>query len=443
LKYKGRVEVDFNGLTLSLMEDDVEQLTDEQLQAIRKYDKKKRLRNSEKTRRCHLFLLMMFARTVKKPFNKVTEDDITDFLTRKSERTGKELKPNTKNFYIEVLVQFFESIGKKKIVEDLQQTAVDDFIDAKELWTEPEIKKLIETAHHPRDKCLVALLFDLALEKKCIRNLNIGDVEVDPEVYITVEGKKRGKRQKRRLKCITSAPYVIDWYNNHPYKDQPDKPFFISLSYNSFGKRASNLYPYEQLKLLAKRAGFLKEVKDEKTGKTKLEGKSIRPHLIRHSAITNLYRRGYRGVHLQRFAGWTSGQMEQRYVNLADEEVDTEREMALHGSPPKLEQPQPSDLMSHECPRCKHKNPTTSNYCAHCWMPLNRKIVDAEMKILEMLRSKWYQDIIKCAQEQQIPFDQLEPTKLAQIFAQLMEQAKLTDEQRAQRYEKQIESLSH
>jgi hypothetical protein len=41
LKYKGRVKVNFNGLTLSLMEKDVKQLSEEHLKAIRKYDNKK------------------------------------------------------------------------------------------------------------------------------------------------------------------------------------------------------------------------------------------------------------------------------------------------------------------------------------------------------------------------------------------------------------------
>jgi len=44
LKYVGRVEVNFNGLTLSLMEKDAKQLSEEHLKAIRKYDKKKMIR---------------------------------------------------------------------------------------------------------------------------------------------------------------------------------------------------------------------------------------------------------------------------------------------------------------------------------------------------------------------------------------------------------------
>jgi integrase len=423
-----RVEISFNGLILNLLKEDVKQVTKDQLETIRKYDKKK-IRNSKSTRKNQIFLLMQFARTVKKPFNKVTEDDIIDFQSRKK-HNGEELKPGAVNWNAQVFKQFFEILGKKKVVEDLRQIPVDDFIDARDLWTEGEIKQLINTANHPRDKALISILFDLAVERKTIREMNIGDIEITPEVYITVNGKKRGIRQKRRLKCITSAPYVVAWLDNHPYKNQPDKPFFIRFSPHNYGMRVSNNFVYNTLQLLSKRTGI---------------NKKIRPHLIRHSALTNLYRRGYRGVHLQRFAGWTSGAMEQRYVNLADEEIDAEREMALNGSPPEIEKIQPSDLMSLECPRCKHKNPATNHYCQKCWLPLNRKIVDVEMQILEMLRSKWYktlmEDVKTKEKEMEIPHELLQPENLVKVYNELIEKAKLTPEERQKGLEKQIAKL--
>ena len=102
LKYKGRVKVNFNGLTLSLMKKDVKQLTEEHLKAIRKYDKKKMIRNSIATRRNQVMFLLFFARTVKKPLNKVTKNDSTDFQSRKK-LNGKEIKPSAVNWNTQIL----------------------------------------------------------------------------------------------------------------------------------------------------------------------------------------------------------------------------------------------------------------------------------------------------------------------------------------------------
>ena len=79
MKYVNRVDVNFNEIVIRIMEKDVKQLTEEHLKAIRKYDKKKCIRNSDATRKNQIRLLIYFAITMKKPFNKITEDDIIDF----------------------------------------------------------------------------------------------------------------------------------------------------------------------------------------------------------------------------------------------------------------------------------------------------------------------------------------------------------------------------
>jgi integrase/recombinase XerD len=266
--------------------------------------------NTERSRANRIRFLQFFSRTVGKPLDEVTEQDILNFL-------GRDIKQGTRNNYIENLKHFYTWLDRRDLVKHLKQRPVDDFIDSKDLLTEQEVQTVIDACYNPRDKCLVALLFDLAIERKCIPALNIGDVEVNGDkVFVVVQGKRRGNRSKRRLRCINSTPYVIDWLKNHPFKNNPEAPLFFSFSCNSYGKRVSYGYPYETLKLLAKRAGLQKKVWT---------------HLVRHSKLTDLYRKGFRGVQLQRYAGWTNSNMEQRYVNLAPEEMDEMRITAEKG----------------------------------------------------------------------------------------------------------------
>ena len=89
LKYVNRVDVNLNGLVLRIMEDDFKQVTKDTLEAITKYDKKKCIRNSDATRKNQIRLLIYFAITMKKPFNKITEDDIIDFTARKKSNGKK------------------------------------------------------------------------------------------------------------------------------------------------------------------------------------------------------------------------------------------------------------------------------------------------------------------------------------------------------------------
>jgi len=376
LVYPKRKSLIINDITLSIMIKDYNQLTKGHIESLRKYDMEQKAKgNSENTRINRLQFLMLFARETGKEFEDVTREDINEFLGR------KKLTESTLNGYKEQTKHFFKWMGEEKMVTHLKQIPVDDFIDSKELWNEGEIKQLINTATHPRDKCLVAMLYDLAIERKTIHKLNIGDIEnINSVVYITVTGKKRGSRRKRRLQCISSAPYVVNWLNCHPYKDNPDAPFFISFSGNSYGKRVTYGFAYEKLKFLAKETGIKKK---------------IWTHLIRHSKLTDLHRKGFRGVAMQRYAGWVNGNMEQRYINLSTDEIDAERmaiEKGVEYKPPELK---PSEMLGEPCPRCQHINVNEAKYCAKCWLPLNVEVSVKESMIIELMRSEFFKSMME------------------------------------------------
>ena len=390
-----RVKLIFNDLKLTYDADNYSQILLKQIEVIKAYDKKQKANgNSTNTRENQIFFLMQFARTVKKSFDDVTDDDITNFL-------AQDIKQSTRNWYISILKIFFRWYKREELIEDLKQKPCDTSIESKDLWTEKEIKMLIKVAHNSRDKCAIAMLYDLSIERKCIQQMNIEDIECNGSgVYITVHGKRRGNRGKRRLQCISSAPYVIDWLNTHPMKNNKEAPFFISFAYKTFGNRVSNNFIYELLQLLAKRAEI---------------DKPIRPHLIRHSKLTDLYRKGFTGIALQKYAGWTSPLMEQRYVNLSNDEMDAKRLAVEKGIEWKPEQIEPSELISIACPRCKKMNTSTSQYCSSCFMPLDQKVISKEQMILEFIRSELYQNDKEVVKEYNLEF-------LAENYNQLIQE---------------------
>ena len=83
-----------------------------------------------------------------------------------------------------------------------------------ELLTERDIKRLIEVADHPRDKALLAVLYESGCRVGEVLNLYIKDVEFDKEgARMCVQG----KTGMRKIRIIFSVPYLVTWLNNHPY----------------------------------------------------------------------------------------------------------------------------------------------------------------------------------------------------------------------------------
>jgi len=377
-RYKGKCKLDFNSLDINIGIKRKTLLQKGQLSAIKKYDLHlKRTRRSDETRKNRILLLIQIAIFNKKNFDKVTKEDIGKFVDSLQKR---KLKNSTQNHYVTILKHFFKWLGKDKIVEDLYTVPTESPVQADDLWSTEEVKTLIATATNYRDKALVAMLFDLAIERKALIGINLGDIRIiEPDdVYITIRGKRRGKVITRRMKCLLSTYYVKTWYKNHPLRGDPTAPFFVSFSANNPDKRLHPNFTYDKLQYLAKKAGI---------------DKKIHPHLLRHSKLTDLYRKGYRGIELAKFAGWSSTLMEARYVNLAPEEMDAKREEIELGSKKPKPLPQPSQLAPIECPRCKTKNSATDHYCEKCWFPLGQDEFTVEERILQLLRSQLYKDL--------------------------------------------------
>jgi site-specific recombinase XerD len=380
MRYPNRKEVEFNGLALNIMKNHYKQIDKENLKIIKEYDEEQLAKgNSEGTRKNRIYFLMLLAREINKLFNSLTKKDINKWLA------SKDLADTTRNHYIEQLHHFFKWMQKEGEVKHLKQIPVESPVKSSELWSEQEIKKLIETCNNSRDKCMVMMLWDLSIERKIIRNLNVGDIEnINGTIYVNCNGKRRGRRKTRRLQAISSSPYIVRYLEDHPNKNNPNAPFFISFSGNSYGQRVSYNFAYDTLKLLARRAGITKKIKT---------------HLVRHSSLTDLYKRGFKGVEFRQHAGWNSSNMESTYVNLSTEEMGAKREAVLNGKEYKPKDLSPVETTPKECPRCGESNSWDAKHCKRCWFTMDIGVSQKEILILELLKSPLYKDEMKHARE--------------------------------------------
>lgn len=100
-------------------------------------------------------------------------------------------------------------------------------IKASDILTEEEVKKLIDSAEHSRDKAFISMLYELGARIGEIGSLHIREVTKDKYGYITDLEGKTGHRTPR---IVISDPYITHWLNIHPLKNKPDSPLWVMVN---------------------------------------------------------------------------------------------------------------------------------------------------------------------------------------------------------------------
>lgn len=219
------------------------------------------------------------------------------------------------------------------------------------MLTDDEVRAMIEAAASLRDKALVATLYDGGFRIAELGELRIKDVTFDTYGAVLIV---RGKTGMRRVRIIFASPYLSQWMNTHPLRDNREAPLWVSLTDNEmmnyFAIRA-------QLQKIAKRAGI---------------DKKVNPHNFRHSRATYLASH-LTESQLEEYLGWVHGSASPRtYVHLSGRDVD-EKILQLHGLKKETEASEPTVKA---CPFCKTLNTFDAMVCHICKRPLEIKAED-------------------------------------------------------------------
>jgi integrase len=215
-----------------------------------------------------------------------------------------------------------------------------------------EIERVIDACHSPRDKALVAVLWETGARVAEIGNLQIKHLTKAPQGYVLDVDGKTGQRSPL---IVSSAPYLSTWLANHPFKDQPDAPLWVHYRY----EKSPHMLKYDTIRFLLTsafaRAGITKRV---------------HPHLFRHSRATFVLANGImtEGA-AKRYFGWTpdSGMLA-TYAHLVDQDANNAilRENNLA---PLQEHDQ--ELRPVRCTVCGELNPPRTDWCTKCGAVLN------------------------------------------------------------------------
>ncbi len=220
-----------------------------------------------------------------------------------------------------------------------------------DLLTEEDILKLINAANTPRDKAFVAMLYETGCRIGEFLFIKIKHIQFDDYGAVVVVS---GKTGSRRLRIITSVPYLTEWLNHHRNRDDPNAYLWPS--------KGNSVIRYQSIQKMMSRIGMRANIK-----------KRLNPHNFRHSRATHLANH-LTEAQMKEYFGWIrSSDMAEIYVHLSGRDVDNAI-LKVHGITNNNEKEE-SKLRPKICLRCDTNNQATNRFCSRCGMPLEREMM--------------------------------------------------------------------
>lgn len=291
---------------------------------------------------------------IRKDLDKVSRKDIEQFVLWMQAQKYALESIDTHKKIVKVFYRWHNGGEYPDCVKWLKASTLKSTKLPEEMLSEEEVKSLILAALNKRDKALIASLWESGARIGELGTLFLKHVVFDDfGAQIIVDG----KTGMRRIRLVSSAPYLLEWINLHPYHDNPNAPLWVNMEKGS-GKQTSDKNFSSLLKRAAKRAKIKKPVN---------------PHNFRHSRATYMAQ-FLTEAQMKEYFGWTKdSNMAARYVHLSGKQVD-DAILKMYGL--KKEESQEAALKRKPCPRCKTLTDTNHQYCEKCWLPLTQQAIN-------------------------------------------------------------------
>jgi len=294
----------------------------------------------------YAYILRKVAEWLGKDFDKATEDDLKRVVAMINTSSFTEW---TKYDYKRSIKKFFRWLGREELISWLRCSDVKNRKLPEEILTEEDIKKMIDAARTPRDRAVISVLYESGCRAGEFLSMRIKNVSFDRYGAVIVV---HGKTGYRRIRLVSSVPYLAEWLNSHPFRENPEAWLWISL--NNFRR-----LPYNSLRtvlrVIAEKAGVKKKVN---------------PHAFRHARATHLAN-FLTEAQMKEFFGWVQdSDMASVYVHLSGRDVDRAI-LSLYGVETEESKKKNEILKPKKCLRCGELNPATNRVCGRCFFPLD------------------------------------------------------------------------
>lgn len=157
-----------------------------------------------------------------KPASEITKDDIQDYIIHRRNNN----KQRTVNGDIIALRKFYDWLKPgNDYFSDIKVRQPKNYLPVEQLITPEDVKKLISTCKSQRDRAIIMLLWDSGCRLNEVLSRNINHIQPDEHGATMIVS---GKTGMRKIRLIDSLPDIRLWLNQHPLKNNPDAPLFVT-----------------------------------------------------------------------------------------------------------------------------------------------------------------------------------------------------------------------
>lgn len=347
------------------------------------------------------------------------KEEILSFLNTKIK--NKEEDPDgrwmrTWNDYLQRIKYFFRWLYNEKLRQYRNEESLDPsdwvtppFLKIKEkkskrispyleseIWDKDDFQTIIKYEPLKRNKAALSLLWDLDARPHEISGLKIKHVKLKQK-YGEGEIPFESKTGTGPILLTFSFPYVRDWINEHPFKNEPNASIICNQITGApvHADTLNNIMKHlkERIERLIESNQITEEAEKERLIFL-LKVKKWNPYCIRHSAITadSDYLPEYA---LKKKVRWSMNSKQgSRYIKRRMGNELKNKILEYNGII--TEETQKKKPLQSICPRCDLSNVLENKYCSKCSYPLkpeafdeikeeeNKKIIELETRYKEM-----------------------------------------------------------
>ncbi|MFB6362225.1 MAG: tyrosine-type recombinase/integrase, partial [Halobacteriales archaeon] len=240
-----------------------------------------------------------------------------------------------------------------------------------------DLSALFDAVTEPRDAALLGTLLATGQRISAVLSIRVGDVDLGGKsgvVHLNDEALGlKGASGPRPLLWATG--FVSRWLGVHPRADEDDAPLFCTLKSGVGGNEQTAVRRYEEGDVLSRHQAHSR-LKDlaEAAG---VDPVKVKPHNLRHAAITRMVREGLDEQKIKWLVGWARDSSQfKRYQHLTDDQM-LEDVLDEYG----LAEEDVDSVGKRErtvCDRCDTPLRPGASWCDNCGLALTHAAFEAE-----------------------------------------------------------------
>jgi integrase/recombinase XerD len=240
-----------------------------------------------------------------------------------------------------------------------------------ELWEREDLLDVVKYESYKRNKAALTLLWDLNARNHEVTLLKVKHVRLG-ERYGEAEIPHESKTGGGPALLMCSFPYVRDWLNEHPFRNEPNSSIICNLTTGS-SITADSLATI--MKQLRKRiiglihGGSITDAREREKLERLVKTKKWNPYCLRHSAISadSDYLPEFA---LRKKARWVmNSKQPSRYIKARMGNDLKQKILVQNGIITEVDA-KPAPTVA-DCARCRLVNPLENKYCSSCGYPLS------------------------------------------------------------------------